>query len=241
MTHPPDDKSPRTEKRTNIADLLQVARGYEMLPRTRYESQAPNFGLCIHCANQFSAHDHEGKVWEPGMAADEVQPPLCPPKFALVNEKLKQGHSLHVILAKDYTRDDLIMLIGSAYPEFVSLVKEITIAKAQVEEAQNTCRVLYESITKKKVADATEGWEKEIGDTASALHQSFDVLRTIVHNTPPEKAKEVAEKWLKRIEDQMAERKQILVNEKGKRKGLPQFTILGADGNPVSSDDASKN
>lgn len=111
----------------------------------------------------------------------------------------------------DFSRDELILKIGKAYPEFVSLVKEFELALADKNEAQNSCRKLYELITRKSVVDAEplDNWMVEVEKSVAVFTQSWDVLQNIADNVPTERAKDVASKQVAYIRS----RQPVLVNE----------------------------
>lgn len=155
-----------------------------MKPRTSFVSSDTRFHICFNCCNPDSSHTQDGERY-------------CPVEFTLVNENPGKGQ---VVLEKDYTRDDLIAMIGKAYLEFVDLVKEMQSAKATADAASAACLELNEAITGDKATG--EKWMDVAKNHIGFLKQCENVLKNLVENVPADKCKEVVLRVWKRISGQ---------------------------------------
>jgi hypothetical protein len=199
--HPPTGKP-----RPAIADLLHVPKSYKMDERHEFLPNDHMMARCVHCGKLSSDH---GALFP----ADEGKQ-MCPPEFDLVNESgetVLLPEAVYVESKPGHTRDQLIAMIGKAYPEFVDLVKELELAKAEREEAKRAALRLYMLITRTEdiSPDGIESCDAIIG----RLRQCYDVIKNIaLYVVDGMRAIEIATKHYQRISPVVEGA--VLVNEK---------------------------
>lgn len=121
------------------------------------------------------------------------------PKF-LVNESCHKDPSggdnmMEHLRVKDYTRDELLSLMALAYPEIVSMARELGQALAIAVAAKKDAEEIFHKVTGRKYQEGDD-YGAIISDTATVGRQAMDVLRSIAFNTPNSPAKEIAIKFL---------------------------------------------
>jgi hypothetical protein len=164
--------------RPNLAELLQIPRGYRLKHGATLEA----------------------------------------PAFVLVNESLDGPiKPSEVQLKKDYSRDELIALIGKAYREFTDLVKELDEVKVSAtrcaEEAASAKVALLNThrlITGLK--EPEKGVTLDIEFARNIRHQAFDVLRSIAYGHSLT-AEQMRDRALKMVEHAEKKGAHLLVNE----------------------------
>lgn len=120
------------------------------------------------------------------------------PEFSLVNETPilgepeKPGTAHH-----DYTRDQLIAMIGLAWPEFLSFVREHDEIIKENQVMSELMAELYYKVTGIKPA-ADSNFIEDMTQQATFGRQCEDVLRNIANNVPVAACKATAQKFLER-------------------------------------------
>lgn len=190
MAHPrPDRKVIQLTQYPALGELMKVPRGYQLKDRTSFT--APDLhggGVLMHVCRAC------GKT-----AAEHIGPQqLCPAEFSLVNEKPEE--SKLVILDHDYTRDELILLIGNAYAEIVQIIKQFGEAHQAAHFAYDVAETLFKAaMTIKGHNDWEPAKWKDVGGTAiTRMKQATDVLRTIAYDTNrnPEQLRFIARQYI---------------------------------------------
>lgn len=91
-------------------------------------------------------------------------------QFVLVDEK---DH--------DQTRDELIKMIGEAYPEFASLARELSEIKRDYVAACDVLMVTHQAILGGRAAKTDDNPVEDAGRLRSRFNQANDVLRNILN------------------------------------------------------------
>lgn len=142
------------------------------------------------------------------------------PLFLLVNEKLEEfslkGQST------GHTRDELIKMIGAAYPEFVALVKEYETALLELQTAKGVAVDLYRTITG---TDNLTPDSISYAETVMRYYkQTWDVIRSLACNVLPSNCKAIAIKHYERVKGFVECPANILVNENGENGNIILLT-----------------
>ena len=117
---------------------------------------------------------------------------LANPKF-LVNENL---HPMNEHLRKkDHTRDELLAMMAQAYPEIVSMARELSQAVMVAAAARKDAEETFYKVMGRKYQDGDD-YGALISDTATLGRQAMDVLRNIAYNCPEKIARQVAQNFL---------------------------------------------
>jgi hypothetical protein len=106
------------------------------------------------------------------------------------------------------SKDEIIRTIGEAYPELVSFIKDVDELKKEYAEACEVIRRMFQGVMGKN-AQPDKGVIEDLEDFRARSGRAHDVLRTIAYNVTPEKAVEIARKFI----DQEASRVQKPGNE----------------------------
>lgn len=97
----------------------------------------------------------------------------------------------------DNTRDELILLIGDAYPEFVSLAKELHTVKADYVAACDVVRAMHQAILGGKAAQTESNPVEDAGNLRSRFMQGIDVFKSLIAtNRTPEQIQFIIVRYL---------------------------------------------
>lgn len=110
----------------------------------------------------------------------------------------------------DPTKDEIIMIIGKAYPELVSFVKEIDQLKQDYAGAVSTVHEMHKAAMGKEI-NPVKGLVEDVESLRLRYKKALDVLRNIAYSLTHANADQLRFNASKFIEDN--ERLEVLGNE----------------------------